>query len=124
MFLRLARCLLLLLAVLGMMPGVEELVEELAEQIAHGHPAHSSPHEPDLFCAEQDCGPCSGPACACHAVPSAVAENTKVDWLSPSWLTFIEASANSQPPRPRHPDRPALRFDFPAPGPPTPPPNV
>lgn len=124
MFIRLARTLLLLLAVLGMMPGVEELVEQLAERIVHGHPAHSTPGEPDLFCAEQDCGPCTGPACACHAVPSVVTDSSGGSWLSPSWLAFVERPGTHRNSAPSHPPAPETRFSFPAQGPPTPPPNA
>ena len=62
---RLARNLLLLVAVLGLMPGVNEALEQAAELIEHGHPAHTVPGEAHPLAAEHGCTPVQH-QCPCH----------------------------------------------------------
>jgi hypothetical protein len=62
---RLARTLLVLVAVLGLLPGVNEALEHLGELIEHGHLAHSVPGEHDPFGEEHGCTPVQH-QCPCH----------------------------------------------------------
>lgn len=74
---RLARALVLLIAVSGLIPGARALVEQAVALAATGHFAASVPGDADLCCAEDGCPCCaehgcapSGQTCACpHVQP-------------------------------------------------------
>lgn len=62
----------LLLSLIGLMPGVDLLIEQAAELIGHGHLAHST-GEPDPLAAEHGCTP-TDHHCACaHAAGASLA---------------------------------------------------
>ncbi|MFZ5479470.1 MAG: hypothetical protein ACOZNI_22080 [Myxococcota bacterium] len=63
---RLLRTLVLLLAVIGLCPGVSELVENLGELAEHGHFAHEVAEAPARAHAEHGCTAMSH-GCGCHA---------------------------------------------------------
>ncbi len=89
MFRRLARTLLLLVAVLGLLPGVSEAVEQLGELIEHGHPAHSVPGETDPLAGEHGCTPVQH-QCPCHEGQSiALYSYTVGAMTSEHWLTWM-----------------------------------
>lgn len=68
---RLARTLILLFAVYGLVPGGERAIEQVVELVGHGHLAHTVPDEPDPFASEHGCTPAE-PNCECaHAQPTA-----------------------------------------------------
>lgn len=70
MFRRLARAVVVLVALLGILPGGEMIVEHLVELAGHGHLAHSVPGEVDPFAAEHGCSPAEQ-NCSCpHAQAS------------------------------------------------------
>lgn len=123
---RLARTLLLLLAVLGLLPGASQAMEQIAELIEHGHPAHSVPGEPDRFADEHGCTPIQH-QCPCHEGQSvaynryAVGAANHAEWLT--WMMDVDL-ARLRAMNARHPSvNDALPRSL-AHGPPTPPPNA
>lgn len=62
---RLSRNLLVLLAILGLLPGAGGLVEHVVELLAHGHAAHSVEGEHDPLADEHGCTPVQH-HCPCH----------------------------------------------------------
>ena len=126
MFRRLARTLLLTLAVLGLIPGMNEAVEQLVELAGHGHLAHSVPDGHDPLAGEHGCTPLQH-HCPCHQGQTAGYHDYAVDAATAAaWLTWMVDGEFA--PRPA-PDRRQLNAhdDLPrssARGPPTPPPNA
>lgn len=123
---RLARTLLLLLAVLGLVPGMYEAVEQIAELVEHGHPAHSVPGEHDPFADEHGCTPIQH-QCPCHEGQSvahyryAVGAANHAEWLT--WMMDVD-HARLRATNARHSSvNDALPRSL-AHGPPTPPPNA
>jgi hypothetical protein len=123
---RLVQTLLVLIAVVGLLPGVNEAVEHIAEFIEHGHLAHSVPGEHDPLADEHGCTPVQH-QCPCHEGQSVAYDGVTVGAASHAeWLTWMIGSdsarlrattartphANDMLPRPA------------AHGPPTPPPNA
>lgn len=123
---RLARTLLLLLAVLGLLPGASQAMEQIAELIEHGHPAHSVPGEPDRFADEHGCTPLQH-QCPCHEGQSVAQHGYSVgaanhaEWLT--WMMDVD-HARLRAMNARHSSvNDALPRSL-AHGPPTPPPNA
>ena len=86
---RLARNLLLLVAVLGLMPGVNEALEQAAELIEHGHPAHTVPGEAHPLAAEHGCTPVQH-QCPCHEGQSVDMRGAMAGGPSAeNWLTWM-----------------------------------
>jgi len=77
-----------LFLIITTIPGGSEMLEQVVEQVGHGHPVHSVPEEVDPFCAEQGSTPCSGSTCECHMGASMVlmvlpaASSTHGHWSS------------------------------------------
>lgn len=88
--LRLARILVLLSAVFGILPGTALLVEQVVELAGHGHLAHTVPGEPDPFAAEHGCTP-SEQNCSCpHAQPTTAQVRSEVGaFPTDHWLTWV-----------------------------------
>ncbi|MFZ5480813.1 MAG: hypothetical protein ACOZNI_28895 [Myxococcota bacterium] len=123
---RLARTLLLLVAALGLLPGVSEAAEQVAELVTHGHPAHSAPGEVDPLAGEHGCSPVEH-RCPCHESQS-LSLNGAYGAGAPAgaWLTWM-LDADQARRRARSARRPAtaeLVAASRATGPPTPPPNA
>lgn len=87
---RLARTLLLLAAVFGILPGGEMVVEQVTELAGHGHFAHSVPGEVDPFAAEHGCGPAEQ-NCSCpHAQPTTAQGRAEAGaFPMDNWLTWM-----------------------------------
>lgn len=86
---RLARRLLLLVAVLGLMPGVDEIVEQVAELAEHHHLAHSVPGEADPLGEEHGCSPVEH-HCRCHQGQSVeLRDSGRLGAGAPMWLTWM-----------------------------------
>lgn len=126
MFRRLARTLLLTLAVLGLIPGMNEAVEQLAELVGHGHLAHTVPDEHDPLADEHGCTPVQH-HCPCHQGQTAGYHDYAAEAAnSAQWLTWM-LDADLAPRRATDPRRPHGNDELPrssARGPPTPPPNA
>lgn len=124
---RLARTLLLLSVVLGILPGADLVVEQVVELVGHGHFAHSVPGEPDPFAAEHGCGPAE-PNCSCpHAQPSTAQGKVQAGaFPTDHWLTsMLDAERAGR--RPASARRQAEHDRIPAnrsTAPPTPPANA
>lgn len=125
--LRLARLLVLLSVVFGILPGGELLLEQVVELAGHGHFAHSVPGEADPFAAEHGCGPTES-NCSCpHAQPSTSQGRSEAGaFPTDHWLTWmLDAERAGRRPasarrRAEHDRVPANR----ATAPPTPPANA
>ena len=87
---RLARTLLLLVTVFGILPGGEFFVEQLVELVGHGHLAHTVPGEPDPFAAEHGCGP-TEQNCQCPHAQASTAHGRSEAGAFPTdhWLTWM-----------------------------------
>lgn len=87
---RLARTLLLLATVFGILPGGEMVVEQVTELARHGHPAHSVPGEPDPFAAQHGCSPAEQ-NCSCpHAQPTTAHGKAEAGaFPQDHWLTWM-----------------------------------
>ncbi len=123
---RLTRTLLLLVAVLGLMPGVNEAVEHLAEFIGHGHPAHSVPGEHDPLADEHGCTPVQH-QCPCHEGQSVAHDSFTIGAARHAeWLTWMIGSDRARLPATngRTPHAHDMLPRSAAHGPPTPPPNA
>lgn len=126
MFRRLTRTLLVFIAVLGLLPGVSEMVEHVAELIEHGHPAHSVPGEHDPLGDEHGCTPLQH-QCPCHVGQSVAYYGYGVRAADHAeWLTWMidRPMARRHATDGRHP---SVDDTMPRPlahGPPTPPPNA
>lgn len=82
--------LLILVSVLGILPGSELLVEQVSELVRHGHPAHSVPGESDPFAAEHGCGPAEQ-NCPCPHAQLTTAQGKAEAGAFPTdpWLTWM-----------------------------------
>ena len=121
---RLARILILLIAVLGLMPGLHEATER-AMELATG----SEPADVDPFCAEHGCTPCEDPGCACHAcichTSSTVAEYPGTTEAAPDWhALMLDAPSLARRGEPDQINRGDAQIVSRATAPPTPPPNA
>ena len=87
---RFLRHLLILVSVLGILPGSELLVEHVSELVRHGHPAHSVPGEADPRAAEHGCSPIQH-ACPCHhsQASSTQAKAQAGAFPTDHWLTWM-----------------------------------
>ena len=87
---RLARNLLLLVAVFGIFPGGEMVLEQVTELLGHGHFAHTVPGEADPFAAEHGCTPAEQ-NCSCpHAQPSTAQGRAEAGaFPTDNWLTWM-----------------------------------
>ena len=123
---RLARFLVLLVAVLGLMPGVDELAEQVGELIEHHHLAHSVPGEADPLGEEHGCTPVEH-HCRCHQGQSfELRESGRIGAGAPMWLTWMMETPGQ---RGRENSGTRLATDdllaiYRANAPPTPPPNA
>ena len=97
---RLARNLLLLVAVFGIFPGGEMVLEQVTELLGHGHFAHTVPGEADPFAAEHGCGPAEQ-NCQCPHAQLATAQGRAEAGAFPTdhWLTWMLDAARAG----RHP---------------------
>lgn len=86
----LARTLVLLAVVLGILPGGELVLENVTELVRHGHPAHSVPGEVDPFAAEHGCTPAEQ-NCSCpHAQPGTAQGKAEAGaFPTDHWLTWM-----------------------------------
>jgi hypothetical protein len=93
---RLARNLLLLAAVYGVLPGGELVVEQVTELVGHGHFAHSIAGEVDPFAAEHGCTPAEQ-NCSCpHAQPSTAQGKAEAGaFPNDHWLTWMLDAARA-----------------------------
>ena len=82
--------LLILVSVLGILPGSELLVEHVSELVRHGHPAHSVPGEADPHAAEHGCSSTQH-ACPCHnsQASSTQAKAQAGSFPTEHWLTWM-----------------------------------
>ena len=78
------------MTLLGLMPGVNEALEQVTELVAHGHPAHSVPGEADPLAAEHGCSP-SQHACPCHESQASSMQAKAEAGAFPTdhWLTWM-----------------------------------
>lgn len=125
--LRLARLLVLLSVVFGILPGGELLLEQVVELVGHGHFAHSVPGEADPFAAEHGCGPTES-NCSCpHAQPSTSQGRSEAGafptdhWLT--WMLDAERLGRRPASARRHPEHDRVPANL-ATAPPTPPANA
>ncbi len=124
---RLLRTLLILVSVLGILPGSELLVEQVTELLGHGHFAHTVHGEADPFAAEHGCGPAEQ-NCPCPHAQLTTAQGRAEAGAFPTdhWLTWMldAERAGRRPASARHPGgndiAPANRST----APPTPPANA
>ena len=124
---RLLRTLLIVVLLLGILPGSELLVEHVSELVRHGHPAHSVPGEADPYAAEHGCSP-SQHACPCHESQASSTQGKAGAGAFPTdhWLTWMldAERAGRRPASARQPSgndiAPANRST----APPTPPANA
>jgi hypothetical protein len=124
-FRRLARILVLLVAVFGLVPGIRDAAERAVVELATG----SAPADTDPSCVDHGCTPCEDPGCACHGcvsrTSSTVTAPPATTDAAPDWLTLMLYA----PPLPRrgapdsinHGDAQIVAR---ATAPPTPPPNA
>lgn len=124
---RCARNLLAFVAFLGLLPGFNLVVEQLAELVQHGHLAHTVRGEADPLGEEHGCNPIEH-HCPCHRGGQSAELGRLVDGgtVAPLWLTWM---IDFPDPRRRH-----LSQDWPratdrlvasrSTAPPTPPPNA
>lgn len=120
------RSLMLLVALLGLLPGVNEALEHVAELVQHGHVAHSSGDEHHALEGEHGCTPVQH-HCGCHATQSATLADLGA-WAAYPQGTTVWLVPTPPPAGDSTPSSPLLRDDR-APRtraltPPTPPPNV
>ena len=125
MLVRLARRLLLLVAVLGLMPGFDAAMEALVELADHGHAAHSVPGEPDPLAEEHGCTPVEH-HCPCHAAePVLLGRAGQLAARPPEGLALhLDPRPPRRAPARRAPLGPDARRLTRATAPPTPPPNA
>lgn len=124
---RLARTLILIVALFGILPGGDMIVEQVVELAGHGHFAHTVPGEADPFAAEHGCSPAEQ-NCSCpHAQASMASARAEAGaFPTAEWITWMvdsdragrrPASARRRPEQDRIPANRAT-------APPTPPANA
>lgn len=124
--LRLLRTLVVFAAMVGIVPGAEEILEQVAELAQHGHPAHSVPEDLN-HSVEHGCTPVQH-ACPCHESAPTTGTTASVTLTATAeWLTLmIEGPAELRSPDElrRRMNRADLDPSSRATAPPTPPPNA
>ncbi len=123
---RLLRTLLALLLILGLVPGLGEVVEQVVELASHGHFAHSLASERGPDHVETGCTPVHH-TCPCHEGAPTTAAGLRMEQPRfEDWLTsMIRADELPRPSSPDHARPPELLAPTnQATAPPTPPPNA